>query len=245
MLGYIGRPPTASEGLCFRELCTCDGKYGTDAEVALVAVRTDESALPRRADRSDLGQEAYVRRTRSFSLFLSLQSEQLAEADTWTWVHCRDLVPSVFVLFLRLSEEDDELLDKSRDEELVKELVARKKVLSERGIKLTVVLIASRELLGENFLALAPSSFRVHRLLALHKGLSSFVFLPSFDDGNQTTRPSTPAFPKSAVNPPLTLAPLSLFSPPSPLPNCPSSSNPSRTSFTNRRSTTMRSTRSG
>lgn len=71
------------------------------------------------------------------------------EAHHVVWPRNRDLVPSVFVLFLRLSEEDDELLDKAKDEELVKELVARKKVLSERGIKLTVVLIASRELLGE------------------------------------------------------------------------------------------------
>lgn len=42
--------------------------------------------------------------------------------------------------------------NKIKDDELVKELLGRKKVLSERGIKLTVVLIASRELLGPSHL---------------------------------------------------------------------------------------------
>lgn len=54
----------------------------------------------------------------------------------------------MFVLFLRLSEADDVETNKMRDDELVKELLGRKKVLAERQIKLTVVLIASRDLLG-------------------------------------------------------------------------------------------------
>lgn len=38
--------------------------------------------------------------------------------------------------------------EKKRDAELAAEIAARKKTTSERGIKLTVVLIASRRLLG-------------------------------------------------------------------------------------------------
>jgi hypothetical protein len=64
----------------------------------------------------------------------------------------RDLLPAVFVLFLRLSEEPDVDTNKLRDDELVKELLGRKKALSDRGIKLTVVLIASRELLGQSLM---------------------------------------------------------------------------------------------
>lgn len=57
-----------------------------------------------------------------------------------------DLVPSVFVLFLRLSEDPE--TDKAQDDALIRDLVTRRKVLADRGIKLTIVLIASRELLG-------------------------------------------------------------------------------------------------
>jgi trafficking protein particle complex subunit 11 len=78
------------------------------------------------------------------------------------------LVPSVFVLFLRIYEsppyvpaspldpppenadrerEDEE---RRRDGELSAEIAARKKNTNERGIKLTVVLMASRKLLGES-----------------------------------------------------------------------------------------------
>lgn len=67
------------------------------------------------------------------------------------WAVLSDLVPAVFVMFLRLSEDDDEDYVRGKDEELVKELSAKKKALTERGVKLTVVLIASRDLLGPCF----------------------------------------------------------------------------------------------
>ncbi|KAG9008676.1 hypothetical protein FRB90_008778 [Tulasnella sp. 427] len=71
-----------------------------------------------------------------------------------------ELVPSVFVLFLRLSENfggtnrlegrDDTLKEeeRKRDAELATEISNRKKATGERGIKLTVVLLASRQMLG-------------------------------------------------------------------------------------------------
>lgn len=71
-----------------------------------------------------------------------------------------ELVPSVFVLFLRLSElpgaanplegRDDSLKEEERrrDAELATEISNRKKATGERGIKLTVVLLASRQMLG-------------------------------------------------------------------------------------------------
>lgn len=80
-------------------------------------------------------------------------------APIWVRKHV-ELVPSVFVLFLRLSElpppasplegRDDSLKEeeKRRDADLAAEIGARKKVTGERGIKLTVVLLASRRMLG-------------------------------------------------------------------------------------------------
>ena len=73
-----------------------------------------------------------------------------------------ELVPCAFVLFMRLWEppppssplevqhnaERDE--ERKRDAELASEISARKKTTSERGIKLTVVLMASRRMLGAN-----------------------------------------------------------------------------------------------
>lgn len=71
-----------------------------------------------------------------------------------------ELVPSVFVLFLRLSElpgaanplegRDDSQKEEERrrDAELATEISNRKKATGERGIKLTVVLLASRQMLG-------------------------------------------------------------------------------------------------
>jgi len=46
----------------------------------------------------------------------------------------------------RVAERDEE---RKRDAELAAEISARKKTTSERGIKLTVVLMASRIMLGE------------------------------------------------------------------------------------------------
>ena len=76
-----------------------------------------------------------------------------------------ELVPSVFVLFLRLYEspiplgEDNEdktarekadrEKEKEKDDELVKEIGDRRRRLGERGIKLTVVLMASSATLGQ------------------------------------------------------------------------------------------------
>ncbi|KAG8933795.1 hypothetical protein FRC00_012791, partial [Tulasnella sp. 408] len=72
-----------------------------------------------------------------------------------------ELVPSVFVLFLRLSElpgaanplegRDDSLKEEERrrDAELATEISNRKKATGERGIKLTVVLLASRQMLDD------------------------------------------------------------------------------------------------
>ena len=58
-------------------------------------------------------------------------------APVWVKKHA-ELIPSVFVLFLRLAD----------DEALVREITERRRKLGER-IKLTVVLIASAETLGE------------------------------------------------------------------------------------------------
>jgi hypothetical protein len=82
-------------------------------------------------------------------------------APIWVRKHI-ELVPCVFVLFMRLWEppppasplevqhnaERDE--ERKRDTELASEISARKKTTSERGIKLTVVLMASRRMLGED-----------------------------------------------------------------------------------------------
>lgn len=70
-------------------------------------------------------------------------------------------VPSVFVLFMRLSElpppaspleprsNADKEEEKRKDTELAAEIALRKKSTGERNIKLTVVLMASRRLLGK------------------------------------------------------------------------------------------------
>lgn len=81
-------------------------------------------------------------------------------APIWIRKHV-ELVPSVFVLFLRLWEpppplspldvRENETRDDERkhDAELAAEIGLRKKSTGERGIKLTVVLMASRRMLGE------------------------------------------------------------------------------------------------
>lgn len=89
-------------------------------------------------------------------------------APIWIRKH-RELIPSAFVLVLRLYEfgallEDGtpdvaelevgplekEKVERLRDNELVNEVMNRKRVCNERGIKLAVVLLASRELLGKS-----------------------------------------------------------------------------------------------
>jgi len=87
-------------------------------------------------------------------------------APVWVRKHAK-LVPSVFVLFLRLfespnhsdgqelsadeaqkKEAGDREREKAEDELLVREIGERRRRLGERGIKLTVVLMASASTLG-------------------------------------------------------------------------------------------------
>ncbi|KAB5589557.1 Glutathione transferase omega-1 [Ceratobasidium theobromae] len=80
-------------------------------------------------------------------------------APIWIRKHI-ELVPSVFVLFMRLWEApapkspleprtESEEEEKQRDTELAMEVAARKRSTGERGIKLTVVLLASRRALDD------------------------------------------------------------------------------------------------
>ncbi|KZT72294.1 hypothetical protein DAEQUDRAFT_722961 [Daedalea quercina L-15889] len=84
-------------------------------------------------------------------------------APIWIRKHTK-LVPSVFVVFMRLFEHgstsrapletaevdrEREAEERRRDTELCAEIAARKKTVSERGVKLTVVLLASRRLLDD------------------------------------------------------------------------------------------------
>jgi trafficking protein particle complex subunit 11 len=86
-------------------------------------------------------------------------------APIWIRKHTT-LVPSVFVLFMRIfespphnsrtpldvpsgeRERDREQEERRRDTDLAAEVAMRKKSTNERGIKLTVVLMASRKMLG-------------------------------------------------------------------------------------------------
>lgn len=98
-------------------------------------------------------------------------------APIWVKKHL-EIVPSVFVLFLRLYEsptwteeeranldpgatqakrETERAKEKEADEGLVREIGERRRRLGERGIKLTVVLMASAEALGESVLCLSDS----------------------------------------------------------------------------------------
>jgi len=86
-------------------------------------------------------------------------------APIWIRKHTT-LIPSVFVLFLRMyesppheprsphdapdheREREKEQEEKRKDAELAALIAQRKKITNDRGIKLTVVLIASRPMLG-------------------------------------------------------------------------------------------------
>ena len=86
-------------------------------------------------------------------------------APVWVRKHA-ELVPSVFVLFLRLFEtpvdstsdaagagagpsgNTNKVKEREMDEALVREIGERRRRLGERGIKLTVVLMASAATLG-------------------------------------------------------------------------------------------------
>jgi trafficking protein particle complex subunit 11 len=87
-------------------------------------------------------------------------------APIWIRKHT-SLIPSVFVLFMRIyehpphtsrtaldlpdndREREREAEERRKDSELAVEVAQRKKVTNERGIKLTLVLMASRKMLGE------------------------------------------------------------------------------------------------
>ncbi|KAJ3501987.1 hypothetical protein NLJ89_g9091 [Agrocybe chaxingu] len=91
-------------------------------------------------------------------------------APIWIRKHT-SLVPSVFVLFLRIyehpahaarnpldlpdadREREREAEERRKDAELAADVAARKKITNERGIKLTVVLMATRRMLGESILS--------------------------------------------------------------------------------------------
>jgi trafficking protein particle complex subunit 11 len=83
-------------------------------------------------------------------------------APIWVRKHTT-LVPSVFVFFVRLYEPpphhtlrspidpphpDREAEERRKDAEMSAEIALRKKSTGERGVKLTVVLLASRKMLG-------------------------------------------------------------------------------------------------
>lgn len=95
-------------------------------------------------------------------------------APIWIRKHTT-LVPSVFVLFKRIYEHprppasspldapdpehdrEREAEERRRDTELAQEIAARKKTTNERAIKLTVVLMASRRMLGISTLPISCS----------------------------------------------------------------------------------------
>jgi hypothetical protein len=86
-------------------------------------------------------------------------------APIWVRKHTT-LIPSVFVVFLRIferpqaarppldlpdteQEKEREFEEREMDLELAAEIAQRKKITAERGIKLTVVLMATRGMLGQ------------------------------------------------------------------------------------------------
>ncbi|KAI5120282.1 hypothetical protein M0805_005339 [Coniferiporia weirii] len=119
-------------------------------------------------------------------------------APIWIRKHT-SLVPAVFVLFLRLFEhptpmtaprsplepdgpdvqkerEEREKEERRRDTELAKEIADRKKSTNERGMKLTVVLMASRKMLDDPTLD-GRLTF-VRRLSGLDSRAALFVLSP-------------------------------------------------------------------
>ena len=90
-------------------------------------------------------------------------------APIWVRKHTT-LLPAVLVLFMRIyespiyaakspldvpdteRERDREADERKRDSDLATDIAAKKKMTNERGIKLTVVLMASRRMLGELYI---------------------------------------------------------------------------------------------
>jgi hypothetical protein len=105
-------------------------------------------------------------------------------APIWIRKH-RELVPSVFILVLRLFEhdrgnplspEEKEDLEREKDSEIVAQIVDRKRSTLERGIKLAVVLLCSRALLDDPALDFRLSLIR--RQSGLDSRASLFVISP-------------------------------------------------------------------
>ncbi|KDQ13969.1 hypothetical protein BOTBODRAFT_110665 [Botryobasidium botryosum FD-172 SS1] len=108
-------------------------------------------------------------------------------APIWVRKHI-ELVPSVFVLFLRLWEGpppksplesrdgQDREEERDRDATMSNEIAGRKKTLSERGIKLTVVLMATRKTLDDP--ALDSRLSYIRRQSGLDSRAALFVLSP-------------------------------------------------------------------
>lgn len=108
-------------------------------------------------------------------------------APVWVRKHV-ELVPSIFVVFLRLWESPPPLSplegrreqeveeERFHDQELATELSTRKRALAERGIKLTAVLLASRRLLDDPGLDARLTFLR--RQSALDARAALFVLSP-------------------------------------------------------------------
>ncbi|WWC90065.1 uncharacterized protein L201_004998 [Kwoniella dendrophila CBS 6074] len=113
-------------------------------------------------------------------------------APVWIRKHA-ELVPSVFVLFLRLyeakpiqpsgdaevdqaKEAANKAMEKDQDDQLIREIGDRRRRLGERGIKLTVVLMASAATLDSP--ALDPRLSYLRRASALSAKASLFVLTP-------------------------------------------------------------------
>ncbi|OWZ51735.1 hypothetical protein C351_03530 [Cryptococcus neoformans c8] len=115
-------------------------------------------------------------------------------APVWVRKHA-ELIPSVFVLFLRLYESpirhmpsdetaeetqareaEEKQKEKEMDDLLIKEIGDRRRKLGERGIKLTVVLMASSQTLDSP--ALDPRLSYLRRASALSSKASLFVLSP-------------------------------------------------------------------
>lgn len=107
-------------------------------------------------------------------------------APIWIRKH-REMVPSVFVLVLRLGEYNfsttgpldtvnKEEEERQQDAELVREILDRKRSTLERGIKLAVVLLCSRRLLDDP--ALDSRLSLIRRQSGLDSRASLFVISP-------------------------------------------------------------------
>lgn len=114
-------------------------------------------------------------------------------APIWIRKH-REMIPSVFILVLRLNEsepigrngpldslkvtEEEEERIRERDSELVKEILERKRSTIERGIKLAVILMCSRNLLDSTNNNLDNRLSLIRRQSGLDSRASLFVISP-------------------------------------------------------------------